>query len=74
MFSLHEVPMRILSHSKSIRAFGLLLVSATLAGCGGSAPKVAGNAAENEQVIFTSAADCAASGMLISRNRRSTDL
>jgi Protein of unknown function (DUF1190) len=56
--------MRILSHSKSIRAFGLLLVSATLVGCGSSAPKVAANSADNEQVIFTSAADCAASGKI----------
>jgi Protein of unknown function (DUF1190) len=46
------------------RALGILLVTAALAGCGGSAPKVVASGADNEQVIFTSAMDCAASGRI----------
>ena len=43
----------------SFRGYGVMLIAAALGGCGGSAP-VKGPA--SEQVIFTSAADCAASG------------
>ena len=44
------------------RAVFLMLAATTLAGCGGSAPAAVGPAAE--QIVFTSAADCAATGKI----------
>ena len=46
----------------SLRASFLMLAASTLAGCGGSAPAAVGPAAE--QIVFTSAADCAATGKI----------
>jgi len=54
--------MRTLSASLILRAFGLTLMTAVLAGCGGSAPKTVANASDEENIIFTSALDCEASG------------
>lgn len=53
--------MRANSRTVLLRSLATALLTGTLGGCGGSAPKVE---AVNEQVIFTSAADCTASGKL----------
>lgn len=54
--------MRIFKPSHAVRASALILVSATLGGCGGSAP--AAVAQNPEQIVFTAASDCAATGKI----------